>query len=107
MAVQRDAYHATDVAGFDYAYTTPAAFAQLDVDPTPWLALSGSARADAHSAYGTFVNPRLSALLRRVGDGALAGWTVRASGGTGAFAPTPFTEVTEATGLSPVAVVRS
>jgi iron complex outermembrane receptor protein len=30
-------------------------------------------------------------------------WTVRVSGGRGYFAPTPFTEETEATGLSRVA----
>jgi iron complex outermembrane receptor protein len=49
------------------------------------------------------VNPRLSLLLRRPTTGALAGWTTRLSGGTGAFAPTPFTEETEATGLTPLA----
>jgi outer membrane receptor for ferrienterochelin and colicins len=105
-AVQRDAYRNADVAGFDYAYTVPAAFAQLDVDPAAWLSLSASARVDAHSAYGTFVNPRVSALLRagRHPRGrALAGWTTRLSAGTGAFAPTPFTEETEATGLTPLA----
>jgi iron complex outermembrane receptor protein len=72
-AVQRDAYRNADVAGFDYAYTVPAAFAQLDVDPTAWLSLSASARVDAHSAYGTFVNPRVSALLRRPGGDTPAG----------------------------------
>jgi iron complex outermembrane receptor protein len=73
-AVQRDAYRNADVAGFDYAYTIPAAFAQLDVDPTAWLSLSASARVDAHSAYGTYVNPRVSALLRQpAGDTPAAG----------------------------------
>jgi iron complex outermembrane receptor protein len=47
------------------------------------------------------VNPRLSLLLRRPG-GAFAGWSSRFSVGTGEFAPSPFTEVTEATGLSPL-----
>jgi outer membrane receptor for ferrienterochelin and colicins len=105
-ALQQDAYRAEDVPGFDYTYTVPAAFAQLDVDPTRWLSASASARLDAHSEFGTFVNPRVSLLLRRpVGDDAdiaLAGWTTRLSGGTGAFAPTPFTEETEATGLTPL-----
>ncbi|WP_410959555.1 hypothetical protein, partial [Salmonella sp. SAL4432] len=32
-----------------------------------------------------------------------AAWTIRVSGGRGYFAPTPFTEETEATGLSRVA----
>jgi len=106
-ALQQDAYRAEDVPGFDYTYTVPAVFAQLDADPTPWLSASASARLDAHSEFGTFVNPRVSLLLRRpVGDdagAALAGWTTRLSGGTGAFAPTPFTEETEATGLTPLA----
>ncbi len=97
-ALQQETYRARDVAGFDYRYTIPAAFAQADVDAASWLALSASARVDAHSAYGTFVNPRLS-LLARLG----AGWTSRLSGGTGAFAPTPFTEETEVTGLAPLA----
>lgn len=105
-ALQQDAYRNADVAGFDYTYTIPAAFAQLDIDPAAWVSLSASARIDAHSAYGTFVNPRLSALLRRPADGVLAGWTTRLSGGTGAFAPTPFTEETEATGLAPLAPLR-
>ncbi|HEX6315562.1 MAG TPA: TonB-dependent receptor, partial [Gemmatimonadaceae bacterium] len=59
--------------------------------------VSASARADAHSEYGTLVNPRFSALLR-----APSAWTVRFSAGTGAFAPTPFTEQTEVTGLRPL-----
>ena len=101
-AIQREAYRAADVPNMDYAYTIPAAFAQLDVDPASWASLSASARLDAHSEYGTFVNPRLSLLLRRPADGALGGWTTRLSGGTGAFAPTPFTEETEATGLTPL-----
>ncbi len=107
-AFQRDAYHNADVAGFDYAHAVPAAFVQLDADPAPWASVSASARLDAHGEYGTFVNPRLSLLLRRPdgADGALAGWTTRLSGGTGAFAPTPFTEETEATGLTPLAPLR-
>ncbi|MBA3968806.1 MAG: TonB-dependent receptor, partial [Gemmatimonadetes bacterium] len=63
--------------------------------PAEWLALSASGRFDFHSEYGTFFNPRISALLRPG-----AGWTARASAGTGTFAPTPFTEETEAVGLS-------
>jgi iron complex outermembrane receptor protein len=105
-AFQQDAYRNTDVAGFDYTFSVPAAFAQADVDAAAWLAVSGSARLDAHPAYGAFVSPRVSALLRRPAEGsgaALAGWTTRLSGGAGAFAPTPFTEETEATGLTPLA----
>lgn len=100
-AIQRDAYRADDVPGFDYTFTVPGLFAQADVDPAAWLSLSTSARLDAHSEYGTIVNPRVSLLLRRPA-GALAGWTSRLSMGTGSSAPTPFTEATEATGLSPL-----
>jgi iron complex outermembrane receptor protein len=105
-AFQRDAYRNADAAGFDYTFSAPAAFVQTDVDPVEWVSLSASARLDAHSEYGTFLNPRVSVLLRRPADGAevpLAGWTTRVSGGTGAFAATPFTEETEATGLLPLA----
>ncbi|MBA4072670.1 MAG: hypothetical protein C0497_12665 [Gemmatimonas sp.] len=101
VALQQDSYRAQDVAGFDYTFTVPAAFGQVDLDPAPWIALSTSARADAHSEYGTVVNPRISVLLRRP-DGVLAGWSSRFSLGTGEFAPSPFTETTEATGVSPL-----
>ncbi len=101
-AFQQDSHHGSDVPGFDYTYSVPAVFAQLDADPTAWLSLSMSARADAHSEYGTVVNPRLSLLFRRPAGSAFSGWTTRLSGGTGAFAPTPFVEETESTGLTPL-----
>lgn len=101
-AFQQESYHANDVAGFNYTYSIPAVFTQLDVDARSWLSLSASARADAHSKYGTFVNPRISALLRPNTSNWLSGWTARISGGTGAFAPTPFVEETEVTGLRPL-----
>jgi len=101
-ALQREGYANDDVAGFGYVYTIPAAFTQADVTPVYWLSLSATGRADWHSAYGTFVNPRLSALVRLPSRGPLAGWTGRLSAGTGAFAPTPFTEETEVVGLARV-----
>jgi iron complex outermembrane receptor protein len=101
-AMQHETYKASDVDGFDYAYTIPAAFAQVDVDARSWLSASTSVRVDEHSDYGTFVNPRVSLLARRPAEGRFAGWTTRLSAGTGAFAPTPFVEETEVTGLSPV-----
>jgi len=100
--MQQETYTAANVTGFDYAYTIPAAFAQIDVDARSWLSISTSARVDAHNDYGTFVNPRVSVLARRPDDGRFAGWTARVSAGTGAFAPTPFLEETEVTGLTPV-----
>ena len=67
---------------------------------SPKLSLSGSARLDHHSEYGTFFSPRVSALAR-------AGhWTTRLSVGTGFFGPTPITEETEAAGLTRLEIRR-
>ena len=105
VAFQHDEYRNEQVEGVDYAYSVPAAFVQIDADPARWLALSASARLDVHDEFGTFVNPRLSLLFRPAAhDESREAWTLRLSGGTGAFAPTPFTEETEATGLSPLTV---
>ncbi len=103
-AVQSDRYRARDVAGFDYTHTAPGLFVQDDFAPNAEVTLSASARLDHHSVYGTFLNPRASALWRP------GPWTVRASAGSGFFAPTPFTEAIEAVGLSrlsPLAGVRA
>ena len=54
-----------------------------------------------HSEYGTLATPRVSFLARP-----WSGWTIRVAAGTGAFAPTPFTEETEETGLSRVLPLR-
>jgi iron complex outermembrane receptor protein len=79
---------------FWYAYNAPALFVQDDMTIRRWLLLSASARADAHSQFGTFVSPRFSALIR---GGA---WNSRFSVGSGFFAPSPLTDDTEAAGLS-------
>jgi hypothetical protein len=60
--------------------------------------VSGSARVDHHSAYGTFASPRISALFRS------GGWTSRVSVGTGFFPASALTEETEAAGLSRLTV---
>ena len=57
-----------------------------------------SPRVDVHSEYGTFVSPRLAALMRG------GGWTSRVSVGAGFFAATPLTEETEAAGLTRLTV---
>ena len=57
--------------------------------------LALSARADQHSEYGLLAAPRVSLLSRPS-----PGWVLRVAAGTGTFAPTPFTEETEETGLS-------
>ncbi|HEY0929136.1 MAG TPA: TonB-dependent receptor plug domain-containing protein [Gemmatimonas sp.] len=102
VAAQQDRYRNTTFGAFDYTFTAPAAFLQADVDATRWLSLSTTARVDFHSHYGTVFNPRVSMLLRAPDVPTLDGWTARFSAGTGAFAPTPFTEETEATGLAPL-----
>ena len=94
VALERDAYDAIDLPRFDFAHWVPGLFAQDDVTVAPWLALSLSGRLDAHSEYGVFASPRVSALLRR------GVWTSRLSVGRGFFAPTPLTEETEAAGLT-------
>jgi iron complex outermembrane receptor protein len=101
VALQGDVYRADELPAFNYSFTTKSAFAQAEVDPTAWIGLSASARIDAHSEYGTFVNPRLAVLLRAPNE-----WTARVSAGTGAFAPTPFTEETEVIGLTQIQPLR-
>jgi outer membrane receptor for ferrienterochelin and colicins len=99
-AYERDAYRPRDLRQFAYTYDVPGAFAQADVQATPWLALSSGARLDVHSEYGTFLSPRVSALVRK------GPWTSRGSVGRGFFAATPLTEETEAAGLSRLTIVR-
>jgi outer membrane receptor for ferrienterochelin and colicins len=96
-ALQHEGYAARDVAGFDYRHTTPSIFLQDELSPTEWVTIAASGRVDAHSEFGAVFNPRISVLLRPDAE-----WSVRASVGTGYFAPTPFTEETEVFGLSRV-----
>jgi iron complex outermembrane receptor protein len=97
-AIERDAFQARDVPQFSYTYTTPGLFVQDDVDVTPWLSVSASARLDVHSEYGAFLSPRVSALLRS------GGWKSRVSAGTGFFPTSALTEETEAAGLTRLSV---
>ena len=97
VALQLERYASREMSRFDYAHAIPAAFAQVDLAPSRWVSLTLSGRADVHSEYGAAFNPRVSVLLRAPRD-----WTARLSAGTGVFAPTPFTEETEATGLTPL-----
>ncbi|HSG48220.1 MAG TPA: TonB-dependent receptor, partial [Longimicrobiales bacterium] len=96
LALQHDAYENSGLPVFDFDYTVPAVFAQDEVDLASWLTVAASLRWDEHNRFGGVLSPRLSFLARR-GE-----WTTRLSGGTGFFAPTPFTEETEAVGLSRV-----
>lgn len=99
-AYERDRYRPRDVPQFAYTFDVPGVFLQGDLQPASWLAISAGGRVDVHSEYGTFVSPRVSALLRS------DGWTSRMSVGRGFFAATPLTEETEAAGLSRLAIVR-
>ena len=99
-AYERDDYTPRDVPRFAYTYDVPGLFLQDDVDLAPWLSVSASGRVDSHSEYGTFVSPRLAALVRA------GGWTSRLAVGQGFFAATPLTEATEAAGLSQLRIVQ-
>lgn len=96
-ALERDAYTAVDLPQHDYTFTTPGLFVEHTWSPVSWFGVSSSVRADFHSKYGTFVSPRLSALFR-----AGEQWNARFSAGGGVYTPTPFTEETEAIGLTHV-----
>lgn len=93
-AVQTDRYRSKTFSAFDYTYTTPGVFAQVEHEIGDDLTLAGSARWDEHSDFGARVSPRLS-LLYRPGP-----FRIRASFGQGFTAPTPFVEEIEAAGLS-------
>ena len=93
-AFQYERLHTVDVPGVSFDYTVPAVFAQDEFAATDWLSLAVSARVDAHSDYGTFFSPRVSALFRTGED-----WSLRASVGTGFAAPTPLIEDVQARSL--------
>ena len=97
VALQSDAYRSDTFPAFDYMYTVPGVFAQVEHDLRGDLTLAGSARVDFHSDYGTRLSPRLSLLYKP------RRWTVRASAGRGFFAPTPFVDEIEDAGLSRLA----
>ena len=100
-AFQQDRYTALELPQFNYRFSSPAVFAQDEMSFGPRWTLGVSTRADVHSEYGTLSTPRVSLLARP-----RPGWIVRVAAGTGAFAPTPFIEETEETGLSRVLPLR-
>jgi len=93
-AFQSEAYTSDTFPVFDYTYDVPGVFAQIDHDLRDDLSVSLSGRFDDHSEYGNHFSPRASVLYKP------ANWTIRASYGQGFFAPTPFVEEIEASGLS-------
>jgi iron complex outermembrane receptor protein len=98
VAFQRDKLSVPSVPGVSYTYNVPAIFAQDEVAPVAWLKFAGSARIDANNNYGTFLSPRLSALMHWP----QSEWTLRASVGGGFAAPTPSVDEVEATSLGTV-----
>jgi outer membrane receptor for ferrienterochelin and colicins len=102
VALQGERYRSEQVGRFDYRFSVPGVFLHAELAGPGPLITAISTRLDHHSRYGTFFNPRLS-LLARPGEG----WSVRVSAGSGYFAPTPFTEETEVTGLTRLAPLGS
>jgi len=94
IAVQQDRFESEAFPVFDYDYTSPGIFGQVEHEFSDVLTVAASARYDDHSDFGAHFSPRLS-LLYRPGP-----WRVRASVGQGFYAPTPFVEEIEASGLS-------
>jgi outer membrane receptor for ferrienterochelin and colicins len=106
LAARHEALTTPTLSGIDYRYATPALFAQDDWSFAPWLTLSGSARYDNNNAFGTFLSPRLAALIRQPGGN----WSLRASVGGGFSLPSPFVDETDDTGLGvllPLAGLRA
>jgi iron complex outermembrane receptor protein len=101
VAFQADDYRNETFPAFDYTYTAPGVFGQVEHDLRPDVTLAGSARADFHSDYGTRLSPRVSLLWRP------DRWTVRGSVGRGFFAPTPFVDEIEDAGLSRLEPLRA
>jgi outer membrane receptor for ferrienterochelin and colicins len=98
LAFEHDRLSSPDAPDARYSYNTLAALGQDTFSPTQWLSLAASARVDAHSVYGTFFSPRISALIGAP-DGA---WSLRGSVGSGFAVPTPFVDEVEATWLGAV-----
>lgn len=98
VAFQHNRDRNADVPRHDYDYTTTSLFGQATWSPAHAFATTLAARCDDHSRYGAFCSPRLSLLYHLDKE-----WSVRLSGGTGFFAPTPFTEESEPIGLTPIA----
>ncbi len=100
-AFQQDRYAPRDVPRFAYRFSSAALFAQDEVTLGARATMSASARIDFHSEYDVLASPRVSLLLRPSDS-----WTARISAGGGSFAPTPFTEETDETGLARLAPLR-
>lgn len=101
-AWQGDWLTARETPGFDFAHRSPALFGQVTANPGDGpVSFAISGRCDWHNVYGTRCSPRAALVARPTEQ-----LTARVSGATGFFAPTPFTEETEAIGLTPLVSSR-
>ncbi len=101
VAYQAERFDSDDFSEFNYHYQVPGLFSQLDYEASDDISVSLSARADWHSEYGTQFSPRVSMLYQP------ENWIIRGSYGQGFFAPTPFIEDIEDTGLSRLAPMNN
>ena len=104
LSYQTDQYESEVFPSFDYEYSVPAVFSQLDYDISESMTVVASIRLDDHSEYGSHVSPRASVFYKP------GFWSVRATWGQGFYAPTPFIEETEAAGLArlePLALLQA
>jgi len=105
-ALQSEQFDSNTFPEFNYSYEVPGLFSQLDVEASDEVSLSFSARTDWHSEYGTQFSPRVSVLYSPEMD-SLSSWTVRGAYGKGFFAPSPFIEDLDETGLSRLAPLEN
>lgn len=101
LAYQSEQFESEQFSQFDYVYDVPGLFSQLDYEANDDVFLSLSARSDWHSEYGTQFSPRISMLYKP------ENWVVRGSYGKGFYAPTPFIEDIDDTGLSRLAPMEN
>jgi len=94
-AISQDHLEHRELPDFSYRFTAPGVFIQDDVVLGDRATVAAGMRVDAHSEYGALISPRVSLLARPASR-----WTMRVSAGGGAYAPTPFTEETDETGLA-------
>jgi len=99
-ALQSEQFSSTTFPAFDYKYDVPGLFSQVDYEAYENLAMSISARTDWHSEYGTQFSPRVSVLYRP------EQWVIRGAFGQGYFAPTPFIEAIDESGLSKLSPIN-
>lgn len=102
LAFQHEALRVESVGGVGYTYNVPGVFVQDEFSPATWIKLAAAGRVDSNNQYGTYVSPRVSALLRQPGSP----WSLRASAGGGFAAPTPFVEEVESTSLAALEPLR-